>query len=411
MEDLISVIIPAYNHENYIQETVYSIISQTYQRLELIIIDDGSTDSTFNKILELKPICENRFERFVCMQHKNQGVAITNEKLKSLSKGKYLYMVASDDVAKPEAIITLYRFLIKNPEYLYAVGNNDFIDKNSRRVFLDEKKCIAGEESAIKFKSYLDFVQHTLNKTDNLLFETRNKSYLSKDDILYSDLWKMGHYLPIGGLVYKNAIDKIIPYNINCPMEDAYLILQLTKLGKVKVLDQVLLSYRIHDTNSYNQHSKMILKNTCTWSYEIYLLDKYYKSYLKATRYCCPFLNTVRYNYLITKNSKYWDEKYYINKYPEVVKNGFIPIVHYLSYGVNLGLVPSRYFETRKHLIKKDENPVVKKERIQKYLYLFQKGFDFFKNIFLLILLVVLFPKVKKRIKRVVLDRLRFLIG
>lgn len=47
---LISVIIPAYNHENYVQECINSIIEQTYKNIELIIVDDGSKDSTWNKI-------------------------------------------------------------------------------------------------------------------------------------------------------------------------------------------------------------------------------------------------------------------------------------------------------------------------------------------------------------------------
>ena len=58
---LVSVIIPAYNHEKYVQETISSIIKQTYQNLELIVIDDGSTDNTWQEINNLKGICEKRF--------------------------------------------------------------------------------------------------------------------------------------------------------------------------------------------------------------------------------------------------------------------------------------------------------------------------------------------------------------
>ena len=51
---LVSVLIPAYNHENYVQETINSIINQTYQNIELIIYDDGSKDSTWNKTKQFK---------------------------------------------------------------------------------------------------------------------------------------------------------------------------------------------------------------------------------------------------------------------------------------------------------------------------------------------------------------------
>lgn len=47
--DLISVMIPAYNHEKYVEECIRSIMAQTYQNIELLVIDDGSTDGTFAK--------------------------------------------------------------------------------------------------------------------------------------------------------------------------------------------------------------------------------------------------------------------------------------------------------------------------------------------------------------------------
>ena len=58
--DLISVMIPAYNHEKYVEECIRSIMAQTYQNIELLVIDDGSTDGTFAKMQELKPIKEGK---------------------------------------------------------------------------------------------------------------------------------------------------------------------------------------------------------------------------------------------------------------------------------------------------------------------------------------------------------------
>ena len=55
-DDLMSVIFSAYNHERYIEECIRSIMAQTYQNIELLIIDDGSKDSTFKKLLKLKPV-------------------------------------------------------------------------------------------------------------------------------------------------------------------------------------------------------------------------------------------------------------------------------------------------------------------------------------------------------------------
>ena len=75
-EQLVSVIIPAYNHERFVQQTIRSIIGQSYKNIELIIIDDGSTDSTWLKINELKKECEERFSRVVFKTKKMKVLAL-----------------------------------------------------------------------------------------------------------------------------------------------------------------------------------------------------------------------------------------------------------------------------------------------------------------------------------------------
>ena len=84
---LVSVVISAYNHENYIQETINSIIAQTYEKIELIIIDDGSIDLTFEKILEMENVCKERFINIIFKKQKNQGIGTTANNLINLSIG------------------------------------------------------------------------------------------------------------------------------------------------------------------------------------------------------------------------------------------------------------------------------------------------------------------------------------
>ena len=68
---LVSVIIPVYNHEKYVQETIKSIINQTYKNIELLMLDDGSKDNSFAKTLELKEECEKRFVRVIMERNWN----------------------------------------------------------------------------------------------------------------------------------------------------------------------------------------------------------------------------------------------------------------------------------------------------------------------------------------------------
>ena len=127
---LVSVIIPVYNHEKYVQETIKSIINQTYKNIELLMLDDGSKDNSFAKTLELKEECEKRFVRVVMETKENEGTKATTNKLFELASGKYVYLIASDDLAKPNAIQKELEFLENNPDYVLAVGDDEVIDKN-----------------------------------------------------------------------------------------------------------------------------------------------------------------------------------------------------------------------------------------------------------------------------------------
>src|SRR5574344_1018426 len=128
---LVSVVIPAYNHEKYVKEAIYSIINQTYEKIELIIVDDGSKDSTWEKINELKEDCLKRFRNVIFESQENKGSCDTLNHLLDLAKGEYIYLIASDDIAKPNAIEKEVEFLINNADYALCVGDNEIIDSDN----------------------------------------------------------------------------------------------------------------------------------------------------------------------------------------------------------------------------------------------------------------------------------------
>ena len=104
---LVSVIIPAYQHQEYIRECIESILAQTYSCLELILIDDSSTDGTFIAAERMRERCEARFIRTVIMPKEKDGVASSCNLGLELARGEYIYFIASDDAALPHAIETL----------------------------------------------------------------------------------------------------------------------------------------------------------------------------------------------------------------------------------------------------------------------------------------------------------------
>ena len=108
--ELISLIIPCYNAESTLEKCLESVISQSYQNLEIIIINDGSTDQTFNIINEFA----EKDSRIVVINQKNAGVsAARNVGIKTAS-GSYICFVDSDDWVEKEYCVVLHQIITHN---------------------------------------------------------------------------------------------------------------------------------------------------------------------------------------------------------------------------------------------------------------------------------------------------------
>lgn len=110
MKDLISIIIPTFNVENYIRECLKSILNQTYINFELIIIDDHSTDDTINIIKNMAKI-DRRIKLFI--NEKNEGCAFSRNLGLRFHKGKYITYIDADDFVMEEYLEKLYNNLKK----------------------------------------------------------------------------------------------------------------------------------------------------------------------------------------------------------------------------------------------------------------------------------------------------------
>lgn len=106
MEPLISVIIPAYNIENYIERCLESVCGQTYCNLEIIVIDDGSTDQTGMLIDRMAA----KDKRIVPIHKKNAGVSAARNTGLDIVNGEYIGFVDGDDIIEPD----MYEVLLKN---------------------------------------------------------------------------------------------------------------------------------------------------------------------------------------------------------------------------------------------------------------------------------------------------------
>lgn len=106
MEPKISIIVPVYNTEKYIKRTIISILNQTYKNIEIIIVDDGSTDNSWNEINRIATLDD----RIITIHQSNKGV--TSARLNGVknSNGEWIGFVDSDDEIEPQ----MYETLLKN---------------------------------------------------------------------------------------------------------------------------------------------------------------------------------------------------------------------------------------------------------------------------------------------------------
>jgi len=121
---LISVIIPIYNVEKYISECLESVLNQTYKNVEIIAINDGSTDNSLDIVKKYS--IDNNYIR-VLSQH-NSGQSITRNKGLDHAKGKYIYFLDADDYILPETFEKLIGLMEKENLDLVQFGARPFVD-------------------------------------------------------------------------------------------------------------------------------------------------------------------------------------------------------------------------------------------------------------------------------------------
>lgn len=234
---LVTVIIPCYNHENYIEECVKSVIKQTYKNIELIILNDGSRDKSSEKILNLIDECKNRFVRFEFVDKLNEGVSKTLNQGIHWSKGEYISPLSSDDLIFPEKIEKLVELFEESSEKVGMIcGDAIFIDDKGTHISLDSKA-----------KTFYEYFAK-----DN---------YLQGLELDYSKMLQ-GNFLPgMSAMFRKEVLIDIGLYNEEISLEDWDLYLNLLKKYDIKLTKKIMAKYRWHESNTGKVSTKKIVLN------------------------------------------------------------------------------------------------------------------------------------------------------
>lgn len=206
--DKISIIVPAYNEEARIYKCIKSILDQTYQMIELIVVDDGSTDNTFEVI--------NNFHdsRIHVSSIKNSGQGHARNVGIDLSSGKYIMFVDSDDYVDPNIVEVLYQ-------------------------------KIKDEDSDI---SICNIIKEYSNKSENFV----NYNNCTNDKIAN---FMISHPGPVARLYKRDLfIKNNIYFKENCIYEDLATIPKLGLYAKrISYIDEYLYHYVIRENSSMNQ--------------------------------------------------------------------------------------------------------------------------------------------------------------
>lgn len=128
MNELVSVIMPSYNTADYIADSIKSVISQTYQNWELIIVDDCSTDNTDDIVSYFS---DNRIKYM--KNKKNMGAAATRNRALREAKGEWIAFLDSDDLWLPNKLEKQINFM-KSNGYVFSYHNYEKIDENNENL-------------------------------------------------------------------------------------------------------------------------------------------------------------------------------------------------------------------------------------------------------------------------------------
>ena len=122
----ISVIVPVFNGELTIQETINSILNQTFENIEVIISNDGSTDSTLEIVSNISD------SRIKILSYPNAGVSASRNRGISQAKGEYISFMDADDLWTPDKLELQWQALQDNPQAAVAYSWTDYIDESSK---------------------------------------------------------------------------------------------------------------------------------------------------------------------------------------------------------------------------------------------------------------------------------------
>jgi len=225
--ELVSVLIPSFNHRRFITACLDSVANETYPNIEIIVLDDGSTDGSFEVITEWRRAHLGKLTDILVSEQANAGLAVTLNRLILQSKGEFIVPLASDDMLKPGGIEVRLRELKNNPNLAVVFGDADVIDENGKQIL---KSAISNYRRASKISLAN---KNTINLELIWRWSLPGPVLMVRRDTFFSDS---------GIGLYPEGVS----------VEDRHFYLKALSLNALGFIDFAVSSYRIHKGQTIN---------------------------------------------------------------------------------------------------------------------------------------------------------------
>lgn len=339
----VSIITPCYNSESFIGRYLDSILSQTYSNLELILVNDGSTDNTINVINNYRELFAQKKIKIKCISKTNGGAASAiNIGLKEFT-GDYLIWPDSDDFLANDSIEKRVKFLDENLEYGLVRSDADIVYEDNLSKVIDQ----ISRKRSNRFH---------VNIFNDLIYERTYcvpGCYMVRKEVLLDCIPNLNIYESRGG-------------------QNWQILLPITLKYKVGYIDESLYTYVVrkssHSHNPFNKGFESIINQINTHE-EILLnviskldIDKiYYYSAIELKYKKIKLLVADLYGKKDICNKLYDDLKLYINSYPDICgkNNIYMNVKEYkISENIPKTIVfgTGSYYDKLKETIKKNYN-------------------------------------------------------
>ena len=295
----ISIVMSAYNAEEYLKIAVDSILAQTYEDFEFIIINDGSKDRT-KKIIETYAKQDHRI-KFI-NQTTNKGlIASLNTGFKT-AQGKYIARMDADDVSLPNRLLKQYKFLEANPDTVLLGTLSAYIDEQGKvygvwPVLLNDQEIRIGIAIHNEFRHGTVMIRNKVVSNNNEFYDPKAAHY--EDYEYWPRLMKHGKVANLPEALYlyretKTNITATKGSEMNVGSRQVVLREQASlQLSSLRPKELLALFRR---SKSYEPKTLLIdgkqLKTNLKWQYQLYLIGLA-KLYLKKRKYISAFFSIV----------------------------------------------------------------------------------------------------------------------